>query len=71
MGKMMDNIKAGIEPMQAIEKASGQYGRFNISVADLYYIEFSENMQAYSSVFDTFPAFDGILRVLLLYAIIV
>ena len=28
MGKMMDNIKAGIEPMQAIEKASGQYGRF-------------------------------------------
>ena len=22
MGKMMDNIKAGIEPMQAIEKAS-------------------------------------------------
>ena len=32
MGKMMDNIKAGIEPMQAIEKASGQYGRFNEAV---------------------------------------
>ena len=31
-GKMMDNIKAGIEPMQAIEKASGQYGRFNEAV---------------------------------------
>ena len=24
----MDNIKAGIEPMEAIEKASGTYGRF-------------------------------------------
>ena len=29
LGKMMDNIKAGIEPMEAIEKASGIYGRFN------------------------------------------
>jgi NifU-like protein involved in Fe-S cluster formation len=28
LGKMMDNIKAGIEPMEAIEKASGTYGRF-------------------------------------------
>ena len=29
LGKMMDNIKAGIEPMEAIEKASGKYGRFD------------------------------------------
>jgi NifU-like protein involved in Fe-S cluster formation len=29
LGKMMDNIKAGIEPMEAIDKASGTYGRFN------------------------------------------
>ena len=29
LGKMMDNIKAGIEPNEAIEKASGTYGRFN------------------------------------------
>lgn len=28
LGKMMENIKAGIEPMEAIEKASGTYGRF-------------------------------------------
>ena len=28
LGKMMDNIKKGIEPMEAIEKASGTYGRF-------------------------------------------
>ena len=28
LGKMMDNIKAGIEPNEAIEKASGTYGRF-------------------------------------------
>ncbi len=32
LGKMMDNIKAGIEPMEAIEKASGTYGRFNEAV---------------------------------------
>ena len=32
LGKMMDNIKAGIEPMQAIEKASGKYGRFDDAV---------------------------------------
>ena len=32
MGKMMDNIKAGIEPMEAIEKASGTYGRFNEAI---------------------------------------
>lgn len=32
MGKMMDNIKAGIEPMEAIEKASGKYGRFDEAV---------------------------------------
>lgn len=29
IGKMMQNIKAGIEPMEAIEKASGKYGRFD------------------------------------------
>ncbi len=28
MGKMMDNIKAGMDPLEAIEKASGTYGRF-------------------------------------------
>ena len=32
IGKMMQNIKAGIEPMEAIEKASGQYGRFDEAV---------------------------------------
>ena len=32
LGKMMDNIKAGIEPMEAIEKASGKYGRFDGAV---------------------------------------
>ena len=32
LGKMMDNIKKGIEPMEAIEKASGQYGRFDEAV---------------------------------------
>ena len=32
IGKMMDNIKAGIEPMEAIEKASGTYGRFDEAV---------------------------------------
>ena len=32
LGKMMDNIKAGIEPMEAIEKASGTYGRFTEAV---------------------------------------
>jgi len=29
LGKMMDNIKAGIEVNEAIEKASGTYGRFS------------------------------------------
>ncbi len=29
MGKMMDFIKKGIEPKEAIEKATGTYGRFN------------------------------------------
>ena len=29
LGKMMENIKKGIEPMEAIKKASGQYGRFD------------------------------------------
>lgn len=29
---MMQNIKAGIEPMEAIEKASGKYGRFDEAV---------------------------------------
>ena len=32
LGKMMDNIKAGIDPMEAIEKASGKYGRFDDAV---------------------------------------
>lgn len=29
IGKMMDAIKAGEEPLKAIEKASGKYGRFD------------------------------------------
>lgn len=29
LGKMMENIKKGIEPKEAIEKASGKYGRFD------------------------------------------
>ena len=29
LGKMMENIKKGVEPMEAIEKASGKYGRFD------------------------------------------
>ena len=29
LGKMMENIKKGLEPLEAIEKASGQYGRFD------------------------------------------
>ena len=29
MGKMMDAIKAGTDPLEAIEKASGKYGRFD------------------------------------------
>ena len=29
LGKMMENIKKGIEPLEAIEKASGKYGRFD------------------------------------------
>ena len=29
LGKMMENIKKGIEPAEAIEKASGKYGRFD------------------------------------------
>ncbi|MDD3187836.1 MAG: iron-sulfur cluster assembly scaffold protein [Bacilli bacterium] len=32
LGKMMDNIKAGIDAMESIEKASGTYGRFEESV---------------------------------------
>ena len=28
----MDNIKAGIDPKEAIEKASGTYGRFDEAV---------------------------------------
>ena len=32
LGKMMDNIKKGIDPMEAIEKASGKYGRFDEAV---------------------------------------
>lgn len=32
IGKMMDNIRKGIDPMEAIEKASGTYGRFEEAV---------------------------------------
>ena len=32
IGKMMNNIKKGIEPLEAIERASGIYGRFNEAV---------------------------------------
>ncbi len=32
LGKMMENIKKGMEPMEAIEKASGIYGRFDEAV---------------------------------------
>lgn len=32
LGKMMEHIKKGIEPMEAIEKASGKYGRFDEAV---------------------------------------
>lgn len=32
MGKMMDNIKNNMDPLEAIEKASGTYGRFDESV---------------------------------------
>ena len=32
LGKMMENIKKGFEPMEAIEKASGKYGRFDDAV---------------------------------------
>ena len=32
LGKMMDNIKKGIDAMEAIEQASGTYGRFDEAV---------------------------------------
>lgn len=32
LGKMMDNIKKKMEPLEAIEKASGKYGRFDEAV---------------------------------------
>ena len=32
MGKMMDNIKNGMDALEAIEKASGKYGRFDEAV---------------------------------------
>ena len=32
LGRMMDFIKAGKDPMEAIEKASGKYGRFDEAV---------------------------------------
>lgn len=32
LGKMMENIKKGIEPLKAIEAASGKYGRFDEAV---------------------------------------
>ncbi len=31
-GKMIENIKKGMDPMEAIEKASGKYGRFDEAV---------------------------------------
>ncbi|MEG1705503.1 MAG: hypothetical protein RR290_02880 [Clostridia bacterium] len=32
LGKMMDNIKSGIDALEAIEKASGKYGRFDEAI---------------------------------------
>ena len=32
LGKMMDFIKDGVDPMEAIDKASGKYGRFDEAV---------------------------------------
>ena len=32
LGKMMENIKKSIDPMEAIEKASGTYGRFEEAI---------------------------------------
>ncbi|WP_290776647.1 hypothetical protein [Anaerofustis sp.] len=32
LGVMMQNIKKGVDPMEAIEKASGKYGRFDEAV---------------------------------------
>ena len=32
LGKMMDNIKKKMDPLEAIEKASGKYGRFDEAV---------------------------------------
>ncbi|MGF6375917.1 NifU-like protein involved in Fe-S cluster formation [Clostridiales Family XIII bacterium PM5-7] len=32
LGRMMDFIKDGVDPMEAIEKASGKYGRFDEAV---------------------------------------
>ena len=32
LGKMMENIKKGIDAMEAIEQASGTYGRFDEAV---------------------------------------
>lgn len=32
LGKMMKNIKSGMDPMESIEKASGTYGRFDEAV---------------------------------------
>ena len=32
LGIMLDNIKDGMDPLEAIEKASGKYGRFDEAV---------------------------------------
>ena len=32
LGRMMDGIKAGVDPMEAIAKATGTYGRFDDAV---------------------------------------
>ena len=35
LGKMMENIKKGIEPLEAIKKASGKYGRMDDAVKSI------------------------------------
>ena len=32
LGVMLDNIQDGVDPLEAIEKATGQYGRFDSAV---------------------------------------
>ena len=35
LGKMMENIKKGIEPLEAIKQATGKYGRFDEAVKQI------------------------------------